>query len=244
MIYFTGDTHQGIDIHKLRNVTWPEQKNLSKDDYLIILGDFGCVWDGSKNDKYWQTWHNNKRYTTLFVPGNHENYELLRQYPAEEWNGGIVRRIMPSVLMLERGYVFDIDGKKIFAMGGAQSHDMEYRIPGRSWWADELPNDGEYEVARGNLELAGNKVDLIISHCAPAKIEKEIFSRSIPPSHSRLSRFFQHEVADAVDYDLWLFGHYHLDAMIDRQHLCMYNCVLSYDEIIARRDELFRGEGQ
>ena len=242
MIWFTGDTHREIDVRKLNAHQWPEQKKLTKDDYLIVLGDFGCVWDGGGGDAYWQKWHNNKPYTTLFVPGNHENYDLLRQYPTEVWNGGIVRRIMPSVLMLERGYVFDIDDKKIFAMGGAQSHDMEYRIPGRSWWADELPNDGEYEVARGNLELAGNKVDLIISHCAPAKIEKEIFSRSISPSHSRLSRFFQHEVADVADYDLWLFGHYHIDSLIDEKHICLYHTVASLDSILARRNELLRGE--
>lgn len=236
MIYFTGDTHQGIDAHKLSACNWPEQKKLTKDDYLIILGDFGCVWDGSKNDLWWQEWHNDKPYTTLFVPGNHENYDLLRQYPAEEWHGGIVRRIQPTVLMLERGYVFEIGGKTIFTMGGAQSHDKEYRVMGKTMWADEMPNDGEYEVALGNLELCRNKVDLILTHCAPCEIEDKIFNRKIPQSDA-LTRFLQ-TVDDDTDYDLWLFGHYHLDALIDEKHLCLYQTVASLDSILARRDAL------
>lgn len=241
MIYFTGDTHREIDVHKLNTTNWPEQMNLTKDDYLIILGDFGCVWDGGKSDLWWQKWHNDKPYTTLFVPGNHENYDLLCQYPAEEWHGGIVRRIQPSVLMLERGYIFEIGGKTIFAMGGAQSHDKEYRVMGETMWADEMPNDGEYEVALGNLELCGNKVDLILTHCAPYKIEDKIFSRSIAPQSDALTRFLQ-SVDDDTEYDLWLFGHYHIDTMIDEKHICLYDCVASLDEIVARRDELLQNE--
>ena len=85
-------------------------------------------------------------------------------------------------------------------------------------------------------------MDLIVTHCAPAKIENKIFSRSISPSHNRLTRFFQHEVADIVDYDLWLFGHYHINSMIDEKHICLYDCVASLDEIVARRNELIRAE--
>lgn len=41
MIYVTGDTHANIDIEKLNTTKFPQQKNLTKDDYLIICGDFG-----------------------------------------------------------------------------------------------------------------------------------------------------------------------------------------------------------
>ena len=44
MIYVTGDTHIPIDIHKLDDDAFMEQKNLTKDDYVIICGDFGGVW--------------------------------------------------------------------------------------------------------------------------------------------------------------------------------------------------------
>ena len=41
MIYVTGDTHANIDIEKLNTTKFPQQKTLTKDDYLIICGDFG-----------------------------------------------------------------------------------------------------------------------------------------------------------------------------------------------------------
>ena len=46
MIYITGDTHIPTeDISKLSTKRFPEQKMLSKEDYVIICGDFGGVWD-------------------------------------------------------------------------------------------------------------------------------------------------------------------------------------------------------
>ena len=236
MIWFTGDTHRDIDAHKLNTFNWPEQKHLTKDDYLIVLGDFGCVWNGGETDLWWQKWHNAKPYTTLFVPGNHENYDLLRQYPEEEWNGGIVRRIQPSVLMLERGHVFEIDGKHIFAMGGAQSHDAEYRKLGVTMWEQELPSQEEYSCAIKAINRVDNKVDLIISHCAPGQIEDKILSRRVP-IRDELTAFLE-SLSHTVDYDLWLFGHYHCNAMIDEKHICLYDCISSLDRIIARRNEL------
>ena len=41
MIWVTGDTH-GDWIHRVNMDSFPEQREMSKDDYVIILGDF---WD-------------------------------------------------------------------------------------------------------------------------------------------------------------------------------------------------------
>ena len=97
MIFVTGDTHGEIDISKLNTKNFPIQRELTKDDYVIVTGDFGLVWDGSKADRHWQQWLNEKPFTTLFVDGNHENHELLQQYPVTEWNGGKVHQIQPSI---------------------------------------------------------------------------------------------------------------------------------------------------
>lgn len=43
MIYVTGDTHANLDIGKLSSRRFKEQKEMSKDDYLIVCGDFGLV---------------------------------------------------------------------------------------------------------------------------------------------------------------------------------------------------------
>lgn len=44
MIYITGDTHRHIDIQKLIDFN-SQNPNLTRDDYVIICGDFGGVLD-------------------------------------------------------------------------------------------------------------------------------------------------------------------------------------------------------
>ena len=122
MLYFTGDTHG--DFSRFRHKRFPEQEGLTKEDYVLICGDFGGVWNRSKEQGFWLDWLDEKPYTTLFVTGNHENYDLLSEFPVSSWRGGQVQRIRPSVLHLMRGQIFDIDGKRIFTMGGASCHDI------------------------------------------------------------------------------------------------------------------------
>ncbi len=128
MIFLTGDTHGMIDIQKLATKKFPIQKELNKCDYVIVLGDFGLVWDNSKADKYWLDWLNNKSFTTLFLDGNHENFDLLKLYPVEEWNGGKIQKVRESIIHLMRGQIYTIDWLSIFTMGGAASIDKKYRI--------------------------------------------------------------------------------------------------------------------
>ena len=53
MIYITGDTHAEFK-HRFNMDNFPEQKRMTKDDYVIICGDFGGVWarEESKGEKY------------------------------------------------------------------------------------------------------------------------------------------------------------------------------------------------
>ena len=45
-IFITGDTHGSYDMTKLSRRHFQEGKTLTKNDYVIICGDFGCVWGG------------------------------------------------------------------------------------------------------------------------------------------------------------------------------------------------------
>jgi 8-oxo-dGTP pyrophosphatase MutT (NUDIX family) len=109
MIFITGDTHGRYDIRKLNSKSFSMGKQLTKEDYVIIAGDFGFIWFGNREDDYWIKWFNKKPFTTLFVDGNHENFELLNSYPVEKWNGGKVHRISNSVIHLMRGQVYTIN---------------------------------------------------------------------------------------------------------------------------------------
>lgn len=99
-IFITGDTHG--DFSRLQPAAFHEQRNLTKDDCLIICGDFGGVWNGSDTEQRWLDWLEDRPFTTLFVSGNHENFDLLRSYPISQWHGGLVQAIRPSVLHLMR----------------------------------------------------------------------------------------------------------------------------------------------
>lgn len=247
MIYITGDTHVPNDVRKLNTENFPEQKNLTKDDYIIICGDFGGVWNGSKSELHWLEWLDNKPFTTLFIDGNHENFDLLNAYPVNEWSGGKVHVIKNSVIHLMRGQVYELDGNKFFALGGASSHDISdgilnpndsdfkrkkrnldrrnamYRINRISWWEEELPNDIEYAEARSNLAKHNWKVDYVVSHCAPIGISN-MMSKGVHKA-DRLTDFLQ-EVSEKTEFKHWYFGHYHEYKSIDGKYTCLYNQIV------------------
>ena len=103
MIYVTGDLHG--DLSRLETF---RLHRLKRDDKLIICGDFGFLWDNSDSEKKALDKLSKKKYTILFVDGTHENFDLLEQYPVEEWNGGKVHRVREKILHLMRGQIFTI----------------------------------------------------------------------------------------------------------------------------------------
>ena len=114
MIYVTGDCHG--EFIRFNKKYFPEQKEMSKEDFVIICGDFGGVWNKDYESKYETVqldWLESQSFTTLFVSGNHENYDRLDAYPVEEWKGGKIQRIRPSIIHLMRGQVYTIDGKRL-----------------------------------------------------------------------------------------------------------------------------------
>lgn len=76
---------EGIPTHgnflRFRPENFPEQKNMTKSDYVIICGDFGGVWAGSKKERQTLDWLEDLPFTVLFVSGNHENFDLLKKLP-------------------------------------------------------------------------------------------------------------------------------------------------------------------
>ena len=53
MIYITGDCNG--DFTRFSTVAFPEQKEMTKDDYVIICGDFG-LWHDTNEERYWLKW--------------------------------------------------------------------------------------------------------------------------------------------------------------------------------------------
>ena len=227
MVYVTGDLHGSIDIAKLSFGCFPEQKSLTKQDYVIVCGDFGLVWDGGRSEKIWQAIVAEKPFTTLFVDGNHENFEMLDALPQVDMFGGKVHEVVPGIYHLIRGQVLTIDGKRIFVMGGASSHDKMFRKEHISWWKEELPTGAEIKAASDTLEANGWCVDYVISHCAPRSIQKEI-----APDYEkdRLTTFFE-RLKNELTFRHWYFGHYHMDRQLGDKFTAIFNkAILLNDE--------------
>ena len=207
VIWVTGDTHAPLDISKLNTTNWPEQKTLSKEDVLIITGDFGGVWDGSKTDKCWLDWFEKKKMTVVFCDGNHENFDLLNQYPVVEWMGGKVHQIRPTVFHLMRGEIYRIQEKTFFVLGGADSHDKDRRTEGINWWKEEHPSEEEIEYARQKLERINWEVDVVVTHTAPTKVVREL-GYEVEDS---IFQSFLDEMTVCLSFKKWYFGHFHRD---------------------------------
>ena len=190
MIWVTGDCHGNFD--RFKPEYFPEQAEMTKEDIMIICGDFSGVWFGDRRDDDDLDRLERLPFTLAFVDGNHENYDAIESYPVEEWHGGKIQRIRSHVLHLMRGQIFGLEGYRFFTMGGARSHDIEdgllelndpdferkllmlqrkprarFRINHISWWEQELPSDEEYAEARQNLDQCGWQADYIVTHCAP-----------------------------------------------------------------------------
>ena len=244
-VFTTGDTH--ADFERFKKEIFPEQAELTKDDYIIIAGDYGGVWDGSPRERYWLDWLEAKPFTTLFVSGNHENYDLLAEFPIQEWHGGRVQFIRPSIIHLMRGQIYEIEGKRFFTMGGASSHDIQdgilepddpdfkrkrrqldarnamYRINHQSWWKEELPSEEEYQEARDNLEKHGWEMDYIITHCCPTSVQEELGAGFY---QADVLTDFLEEISRRCKFKYWFFGHLHDNRVIREKFVLLYEQII------------------
>ncbi len=218
MIYLSGDTHGNLDLQKIEDFFEIEGllRTLSKDDYLIILGDAGICWDAGVQDKWVQKRLQALPVTTLWIDGNHENFDLLQEYPVKEWNGGMVHCITPDILHLMRGYCFEIDGQTFWTFGGGYSIDKQYRINGISWWQQEMPDEEEYLRGWKSLESKNFSVDYVLTHTVSRGIVEKICDEIITGEEA-LQEYFQ-QISEKVEFKKWYFGHWHMDVKVDPKY--------------------------
>lgn len=255
MIYITGDTHG--EFARFENKKMANRGlNLTEEDYVIVCGDFGLCWSKDRAFSYYCDFFSNKPYTVLWVQGNHENYDMIREYDLEKWHGGKVRHIVrDKVILLERGQVFTIDGKTIFTFGGASSHDIQgglfdlqdpdlkdkiglancmglpFRIIGLSWWKEELPDKKEMEEGLRNLKKVGNQVDYIITHCCGTKLQESLGHDAGQNYKPDVLTDYLEKIEGMVNYKHWYFGHYHDDKVLDEKHTLLYQEMILLDNV-------------
>ena len=226
MIYVTGDTHGERDLGKLLPDSWPSGYCLTRDDYLVVCGDFGGVWSPGSRDERVLGWWESRPWTTLFVDGNHENHDIIDAYPVSERFGGRVQVVPghPHVIHLMRGHVYDLSvspGKasRCLVMGGASSPDRAWRIEGESWWDREMPSEAEYDRCTASLEAAGWRVDYVLTHELPCDLRLGAYGWRCHERLNHVDRIqcFLQWVWERLDRErlvMWYAGHYHVDRMV------------------------------
>ncbi|MDR0906007.1 MAG: metallophosphoesterase [Oscillospiraceae bacterium] len=103
--------------------------------------------------------------------------------------------------------------------------NRDCRIPGRSWWAAEVPNPDEIAEAKANLAAVGNRVDFVLTHTVSSRIYRHLgFSPTEKPWNTGLIEFFDW-IEDNVEFEHWWFGHLHQDFVYDKRHTGFYDAI-------------------
>ena len=224
MVFVTGDIHGHHDIGKLGSKSFHEGRDLTKSDYVICTGDFGLIWDVNESgpqEKYWLDWLTDKKWTTLFLDGNHENFDRLFALPEKIMLGGKVGIVNDSIFHLKRGEIYWFDNHKVFVFGGAQSIDKIFRTPFISWWPQEIPSYTEMQYGLENLEKVENEVDYILTHTGPRKIVDQVPYKMTEKMNDPTLDYLT-KIDDTIKFKKWYFSHMHEDMIIEDKYICQY----------------------
>ena len=230
-VFLTGDIHGHHSFNKLSSKKWKEGASLSGDDYLIVLGDFGIIWDmiETRQETYLKKWLDNKKFTTLFVCGNHENHQRLLQLDESSFLGGKVGIVSKSIFYLKRGEIYTIGGKKFLAIGGAKSHDKEGRIENLSWWEEEEISEEQKANAIKNLEKNQYCVDYILAHTLPDSVAQNIGFKFSPKRNDCSVSKFLDNIIKSVTFKEFYCGHWHEEIDNGKYHV-LYDRIMELNK--------------
>lgn len=240
MIFITGDTHGDIRWLESDIVAEITKGTNKEDNYLIVCGDFGFLFDEkeTENNKLdFQIMGRLPFKKILFVDGNHENHARLNRLHPIEWNGGKVGVVREYIYHLKRGEYYTIQDKTFWCFGGGYSYDQAWRREKEDkellrlmkydrehvssfkhwlWWPEEEPTQDEINHGKEVLKQHNNRADYIITHEAPLCIVKNMYRDKTEGSVNE--KFFDW-VKDNVGYKQWYCGHYHREEYHDTVRL-------------------------
>lgn len=220
MIYVTGDMHGESERFSDKAI-----KKLKRGDYLIVCGDFGFIWDNSAKERAFLKKLSKKKFTTLFIDGTHENFDLLNSYEVTKWNGGKVHLISDKVIHLLRGQVYEIEDQTVFTMGGGISSDIDIRFENDTWSNAEIPSRDELVEGVDNLEKHNGKIDLVITHEPPAKLKEFMLLKEKRVANITGINTYLQEMSEVCSFSHWYFGSLHIDKYISQTHVSVFKNV-------------------
>ncbi len=213
MIYLISDIHGDINFKGLQDYL----RIATDDDLLIVLGDVGLCFENTPENIEFSKFFLSIDKNIAFIDGNHENFPYLHSFPKEEWCGGVVRRISPSIVYLQRGNIYEIKDKTFFAFGGCKSSDI-WAEKGL-WHPEEAANEEQCEFAKENFRKYNLSVDYVLTH------KREHPESSLPRDENlyNLCKFIE----ENVDFKKWYYGHSHKKRAVDERHEFIYDDLIS-----------------
>lgn len=213
----TGDVHRIFS----RIEQYCAEQKTTKDDVLIILGDAGINYRGEVRDAVLKRELSELPVTLFCVHGNHEaRPESVWGYHQKQWNGGMVyvQDEYPNLLFAKDGEIYNINGLRTVALGGAYSIDKFYRIiKDMPWFEDEQPSYEIKKFVEKQLQKENWSVDVVLSHTVPKKYEPvEAFIEGLDQSRiDKSTEIWLQEIEDKLQYKVWLAGHYHIQKIVE-----------------------------
>lgn len=194
---------------------------------IFQLGDFG-IWPGQKGADYLDALQQTLEELDMRIvvtPGNHEDYHQIARLPVEDRDNndvhggfeplGAVQWARNRIALLPRVHRFSRAGWSFVSLGGAPSVDFEHRIPGESWWLEEMITDDDVATV-----VTGGPADVMLTHDAPepwhgtdmvAKIIQTPLGRSAEVlAYAAEGRRRLDEAFQAVKPRVLAHGHYHV----------------------------------
>ena len=218
MVFLTGDIHGDPS----RVIAFSERNDLTENDTIIILGDVGANYYMNRRDSLIKTELDDIGVDILCIHGNHEiRPSNISSYHLREWNGGKVwiEDEYPHLIFAKDGEIYNIEGNRYIAIGGAYSVDKHYRLAmNYGWWEDEQPSD---EIKKYiEKQLSENRINVVLSHTCPLKYEPtEVFLSQIDQSKvDKSTEIWLDKIESSIEYMAWFCGHWHTDKRIDKIH--------------------------
>lgn len=206
----------------------------SDEKYCIQLGDFGFIFSDKESlveenvldmlqldlvetDKILFT-----------ILGNHECWPRYMKMKTVEVFGAKCWEVRPRIFVIQKGEVLRIEDKTFLCIGGANSHDVEWRLQYKKtygidiWWPEEQIEVEDIDNALHNCP--DKKVDYVLTHTPPGDVTYKIFNSTyLSESELQLDKIYCN-----FDFIHWYCGHLHLH---DESSYFGKNCtVLSIDE--------------
>lgn len=247
--FFIGDLHGDVMplIHLHR------QKELTKDDWVILLGDSGLNYWINKSDRMadMKQQFANIPCNIFVIRGNHEERaETMEAMYPNQWEDlilddeifGLVRRELkyPNIFYaLDMPWVYRINNYSALVIPGAYSVDKYYRLKRKYNWFDSEQLTEEEKVIGKNLALFSNHYDFILSHTCPIEYEPtDLFLPMIDQTTvDKSMELYLSEINQLTNSNFWLFGHYHANRVYplrqgEGQKIMLFQKALEMDNIL------------